>query len=209
MKFYDFSRAPSPRMVRIFMAEKGVEMEVIQVDLMSAEQMKPEFASKNPWMTVPVIELDDGTCISEISACCRYLEETHPEPPLMGRNATEKAVVEMWHHHMFQEGFMAGAEALRNSAPPMKGRALAGPHNFEQIPELAERGKVRLGHFMADLDARLADAAFVAGDAYSIADITAFVTVDFAAWVKVTPEDGHTNLKRWYDELNARPSATA
>jgi len=209
MKLYDFARAPSPRMVRIFMAEKGVEMETVQVDLMTAEQMGEAFASKNPWLTVPVIELDDGTCISEISACCRYLEETHPEPPLMGRDAKDKAVVEMWNHHMFQEGFMAAAEALRNFAPPMKGRALAGPHNFEQIPDLAERGRARLGHFMADLDARLGESKYVAGENYSIADITTFVTVDFAGWVKVAPEDGHTNLKRWHDEMNARPSAKA
>lgn len=209
MKLYDFTRAPSPRMVRIFMAEKGVEMETVQVDLMTAEQMRPEFAAKNPWLTVPVIELDDGTCISEISACCRYLEETHPEPPLLGRDAKEKALVEMWNHHMFQEGFMAGAEALRNSAPPMKGRALAGPRNFDQIGDLAERGVTRLGHFMEDLDSRLGESKYVAGDSYSVADITAFVTVDFAGWVKVAPQDNQTNLKRWYDEMNARPSAKA
>ena len=134
MKLYDFTRAPSPRLVRIFMAEKGVEMETIQVGLMSGEQMKPEFAAKNPWLTVPVIELDDGTCISEISACCRYLEETNPEPPLFGSDAKDKALVEMWNHHMFQEGFMAVAEALRNSAPPMKGRGLAGPAPAAQGP---------------------------------------------------------------------------
>ena len=209
MKLYDFTKAPSPRMVRIFMAEKGVEMETIQVDLMTAEQMKPDFAVKNPWLTVPVIELDDGTCISEVSACNRYLEEVHPEPALLGRDAKEKAVVEMWNHHMFMEGFMAGAEALRNSAPPMKGRALAGPHNFEQIPDLAERGIIRLGHFMADLDARLGENKYVAGDSYSVADITALVVVDFAGWVKVTPQEDQTNLNRWYDEVNARPSAKA
>ena len=111
MKIYDFARAPSPRIVRIFMAEKGVEMKTIQVDLTSGEQMKPDFAAKNPWLTVPVIELDDGTCISEISACCRYLEEIHPDPLLLGCDAKDKALVEMWNHHMFQEGFMAVAEA--------------------------------------------------------------------------------------------------
>lgn len=209
MIFYDFKKAPSPRMVRIFMAEKGVHMETVQVDLMTAEQMKPEFAAKNPWLTVPMIELDDGTCISEISACNRYLEETYSEPPLLGRDAKEKAVIEMWNHHMFMEGFMAGAEALRNSALPMKGRALAGPHNFEQIPDLAARGLTRLVHFMADLDTRLGESKYVAGDSYSVADITALVVVDFAGWVKVAPQEDQINLKRWYDEVNGRPSATA
>jgi len=117
------------------MAEKGVEIENIQVDLMSGEQMKPEFAAKNPWQTVPVIELDDRTCISEIGACCRYLEEIHLEPQLFRRNPKDKALVEMWNHHAFQEGFMAVAEALRNSAPRMKGRGLAGPRSFDQIPD--------------------------------------------------------------------------
>ena len=167
MIFYDFKKAPSPRMVRIFMVEKGVDMETVQVDLMTAEQMKPEFAAKNPWLTVPMIELDDGTCISEISACNRYLEETYSEPPLLGRDAKEKAVIEMWNHHMFMEGFMA------------------------------------------DLDTRLGESKYVAGDSYSVADITALVVVDFAGWVKVAPQEDQMNLKRWYDEVNARPSATA
>lgn len=209
MKFYDFARAPSPRIVRIFMAEKGVEMKTVQVDLTSGEQMKPDFAAKNPWLTVPVIELDDGTCISEISACCRYLEEIHPDPLLLGCDAKDKALVEMWNHHMFQEGFMAVAEALRNSARRMKGRGLTGSQNYDQIPDLAERGVARIGHFMEDLDVRLSKSKYVAGGKYSIADITAFVTVDFAGWVKVVPQDNQTNLKRWHDQMGARPSALA
>jgi len=209
MKFYDFARAPSPRIVRIFMAEKGVEMKTVQVDLTSGEQMKPDFAAKNPWLTVPVIELDDGTCISEISACCRYLEEIHPDPLLLGCDAKDKALVEMWNHHMFQEGFMAVAEALRNSARRMKGRGLTGSQNYDQIPDLVERGVARIGHFMEDLDVRLSKSKYVAGGKYSIADITAFVTVDFAGWVKVVPQDNQTNLKRWHDQMGARPSALA
>ena len=184
MEAYDFTRAPSPRLVRIFAAEKGVEMETIQVDLMSGEQMKPEFAAKNPWLTVPVIELDDGTCISEISACCRYLEETNPEPPLFGSDAKDKARVEMWNHHMFQEGFMAVAEALQFRAADEGDWPLL-LRSFEQIPDLASRGVARIGHFMEDLDGRLSESKYVAGDNYSVADITAFVTVGFAGWVKV------------------------
>ena len=209
MKFYDCTPAPSPRRVRIFIAEKGLEIETVQVDLMNKEQMNPDFMAKNPWLTVPVLELDDGTCISEIGACCRYLEEAYPEPPLMGRDPKEKAVIEMWNHHMEVDGFMAGSEALRNYAKGMKGRALTGPHDYEQIPELAERGKKRLGHFFADLDTRLGESEYIAGDSYSVADITALVTVDFADWVKVTPQDDQTNLKRWYAAVSARPSAKA
>lgn len=209
MKFYDYVKAPSPRRVRIFMAEKGIEIETVQVDLMTGEQMNADFSAKNPWLTVPVLELDDGTCISEIGACCRYLEETYPEPPLMGRDAKEKAVIEMWNHHMEADGFMAGSEALRNYAKGMKGRALTGPHNYEQIPELADRGKARLANFFGDLDARLGESKYIAGDDYTVADITALVTVDFAGWVKITPQDNQTNLKRWYDDVSGRPSAKA
>ena len=209
MKFYDYVKAPSPRRVRIFMAEKGIEIETVQVDLMTGEQMNADFSTKNPWLTVPVLELDDGTCISEIGACCRYLEEAYPEPPLMGRDAKEKAVIEMWNHHMEVDGFMAGSEALRNYAKGMKGRALTGPHNYEQIPDLAERGKMRLANFFGDLDARLGDSKYIAGDAYTVADITALVTVDFAGWVKITPQDSQANLKRWYEDVSGRPSAKA
>lgn len=209
MKFYDCTPAPSPRRVRIFIAEKGLDIETIQVDLMTKEQMKPEFVAKNPWLTVPVLELDDGTCISEIGACCRYIEEAHPEPALMGSTPQEKAVIEMWNHHMEVDGFMAGSEALRNYAKGMKGRALTGPHDYEQIPELAARGKTRLTNFFADLDQRLGDSAYIAGDTFSVADITAMVTVDFAAWVKITPQEDQTNLKRWYDDVSNRPSAKA
>ena len=209
MKFYDYVKAPSPRRVRIFMAEKGIEIETVQVDLMTGEQMNADFSTKNPWLTVPVLELDDGTCISEIGACCRYLEEAYPEPPLMGRDAKEKAVIEMWNHHMEVDGFMAGSEALRNYAKGMKGRPLTGPHNYEQIPDLAERGKMRLANFFGDLDARLGDSKYIAGDAYTVADITALVTVDFAGWVKITPQDSQANLKRWYEDVSGRPSAKA
>ena len=207
MKFYDCTPAPSPRRVRIFIAEKGLDIETIQVDLRNKEQMNPDFAKKNPWLTVPVLELDDGTCISEIGACCRYLEEVHPEPPLLGRDAKDKAIVEMWNHHMEVDGIQAGSEAFRNSTKAMVGRALTGPYDYEQIPALAERGKKRLANFFETLDKRLAESRYIAGDSYSIADITAKVTVDFAGWVKVAPLDSQTNLRRWYDEVSARPSA--
>lgn len=207
MKFYDCASAPSPRRVRIFLAEKGVTVPTVQVDLRSGEQLRPEFAKLNPWRTLPVIELDDGTTISEASACCRYLEEIYPEPPLMGRDAKEKALIAMWDHHCEIEGFLAVAEAFRNQAKGMKGRALPGPVGYEQIPALAERGKARVGHFFEALNERLGESPFVAGPDYSVADITAFASVEFAGWAKLNPEDGHTDLRRWLEEMRTRPSA--
>jgi len=209
MKLYDCKPAPSPRRVRIFLAEKGVTLPVVQVDLKSGEQLQPEFARINPWRTVPVLELDDGTTISEAGACCRYLEEIHPEPALMGRTAKDKAVIAMWDHRCELDGFLAVAEALRNATPGMKGRALPGPVGYEQIPALAERGKARVQHFFEVLDERLGDSEYVAGPAYSIADITAFVAVDFASWLKLVPGEGQTSLQRWLGAMRERPSAGA
>jgi glutathione S-transferase len=209
MKLYDCKPAPSPRRVRIFLAEKNVTLPAVQVDLKGGEQLRPEFARLNPWCTVPALELDDGTTISEAVACCRYLEEAFPEPALMGREAKDKAVIAMWDHRCEMDGFLAVAEALRNSSPGMKGRALAGPVGYEQIPALAERGRTRVGHFFEVLDRRLGECEYVAGPAYSVADITAFVSVEFASWLKLMPTEGQTNLHRWLGAMRERPSAGA
>jgi glutathione S-transferase len=209
MKFYDCAPAPSPRRVRIFLAEKGVTLPTVQVDLRNGEHLKPEFAKVNPWHTVPVLELDDGTTISEAMACCRYIEETHPEPPLMGRDPKERAVIAMWEHRCEIDGFLAVAEAFRNESKGMKGRALTGAAGYEQIPALAERGKARARHFLKLLDERLVQSEFVAGPFYSVADITAFVTVEFAGWLKLVPGDDQKSLHRWLDAMRERPSAKA
>lgn len=209
MKLYDFAPAPSPRRVRMFLAEKGITIPTVQVDLRAGEQMRPEFLKLNPWGTVPVLELDDGTAISEVMACCRYIEETNPQPPLLGRDAKEKAVIAMWDHCCEVDGFLAGAEALRNESKGMTGRALPGPVGYEQIPALAERGRARVRHFFDVLNARLGECAFVAGADFSAADITAFVSVEFAAWLKLTPPEGAVALRRWLDGMRERPSAKA
>ena len=209
MKFYDCATAPSPRRVRIFLAEKGVTLPTVQVDLRNGEQLSPEFRAINPFCTVPVLELDDGTAISEAIACCRYLEERFPEPPLMGRTAEEKAVVAMWEHRAEIDGFFAAQEAFRNRATGMKGRALTGAINVEQIPQLAERGRSRVESFFRVLDERLAETPFLAGAGYTVADITALVAVDFAGWIKLTLPDELTNARRWYEAVAARPSAKA
>jgi glutathione S-transferase len=210
MKFYDCATAPSPRRVRMFIAEKGLadEIETVEVNLRDAEQLQPAFREINPYCTVPVLELNDGTRLLSTAGCCRYLEEAFPEPPLMGRTAEEKAIVADMEWRMEIDGFMAAGEALRNYAKRLENRAMVGPDNYAQIPELAERGRQRAARFLERLDATLAERDFVAGDAISIADITAYCTVDFAKWAKVDVPDDAANLQRWFAAMAERPSAS-
>ena len=209
MKLYDCATAPSPRRARIFIAEKGLDIPMHEINLREGEQFADWFKEKNPCCTVPALELDDGTCIPETMSICRYLEAEHPEPALFGRTSLEQAEITFWNRRVESEGMMGIAEALRNRAGGFKNRAMTGQLGLSQIPELAERGRLRAEHFMGVLDARLQDSEFVGGAAFSIADITALVFVDFAAWVKLVPGDELTNLKRWHEAVSARPSATA
>jgi glutathione S-transferase len=209
MKFYDCTTAPSPRRVRIFLAEKGITLPTVQVDLRSGEQFSDAFRAINPDCTVPALQLDDGTVIADAVAICQYLEELHPEPPLIGSIPQERAVVTAFNRGIERDGFFAAMDALRNTATGLKSRALPGPHDYEQIPALAERGRKRLEHFYRDMDARLSGRAFVAGDRYTIADVSAMVVVDFAGRLKLAVPDDCANLKRWYAAVSARPSAKA
>jgi len=209
MKFYDCAIAPSPRRVRIFLAEKGMTVPTIQVDLRKGEQFGDAFRAVNPDCTVPVLELDDGTRIFDSVAICVYLEQTRPEPPLMGADPVERATVAEWQRRAERDGFLAVAEAFRNSTPAFKTRALPGPDDYPQIPALVERGRARTQTFFKVMNARLADRAFVAGERYTIADITALVAVDFAGWIKLTIPDDCAHLRRWHQAVAARPSAKA
>jgi glutathione S-transferase len=185
-------------------------MPIVPVDLAAREQFSDAYAAINPRRVVPTLVLDDGTAIGEVPAILRYLEEVHPEPPLLGTTAKNKAQIAMWERRAELEGFAAVMEAVRNSVPALKNRAIAGPHDYQQIPELVERSKVRVRNFYVDFNARLADVSFVAGDEFSVADITAIVTVDFATKAAGLPlADEHTGLKRWYDAISARPSMGA
>jgi glutathione S-transferase len=210
IKLYHFAGSPNSRRVRIFLAEKGLSIPLIPVDLGKGEQHSEAYRAINPRRVVPTLVLEDGTAIGEVPAICRYIEEIYPQTPLLGETAKEKALVTMWERRAELEGFAAVMEAVRNAAPGLKGRAIAGPHDYAQIPELAERSKQRVKDFFADLDVRLGEVPFVAGDRYSVADITAMVTVDFAAKAINFPvPEEHAALKRWYDQVSTRPSASA
>ncbi len=209
MKLYDCETAPSPRRVRIFLAEKGLEVPRVQVDLRNNEQLTEAFRAKNPQCTVPVLELDDGTLIWGIDPICRYVEDLHPEPALYGRDPVQRALIAMWNSRMENEGFLAAADAYRNYTPGLKNRALTGPHDFAQIPALAERSRQRLGLYLEMLNERLAERRFVASDDFTVADITALVVVDFCGWLKMRPGERHADLSRWYAQVSARPSAAA
>ena len=208
MKLYDFSLAPSPRRVRMFIAEKGIEVPSVQVNTRERQQFSDEYRAINPNCVVPTLVLDDGTCLGESVAICRYLEEIHPEPPLMGRDARDKAIVEMWSRQAEFEGYLAAAEALRNSAPMFEDRGLPGvPGGVPQIPALVKRGRQTMGRLFPKLDLQLTANRFLAGDTFTIADITAYVAIDFAGRAEIGIPADCTNVARWFAEVGKRPSA--
>lgn len=207
--FYDYAPAPSPRRARILLAEKGIEPEIIQIDMAKGEQLSDDYKKINPGCTIPALRLEDDTVLTDNAGIAAWAEAYKPEPPLLGTTPTEKGLVMSWNARCEFEGLMAIAEILRNTSDGMKGRAMTGPINFEQIPALAERGAARLPLFFDALNARLEGREFIAIDSYSLADITALVVIDFARWVKFKPAETHTNLLRWHAAVSARPSAKA
>lgn len=209
MIFYDCSTAPSPRRARMFIAEKGITPEVRQVDLGSGAHLSADFLSVNPGGTVPVLVTDSGDALVENIGIVTYLEAAFPEPPLMGRTPEEKGQIATWNAICEMQGGMAVAETLRNSSPRMKDRALPGPRNYAQIPELAERGRARVAAFFDLLEDRLAGRDYLATDHLTWADITGFVFVDFARAVRMTVPEGHAATRAWFDRIAARPSAQA
>lgn len=206
LKLYDCSTAPSPRRARMFLAEKNIQWETINIDLRSGEQMGADFKTINPRATVPALMTEDGNVLTENIAIAAYVEATYPDPPLMGTTPLEKARVLEWDFRCTMEGLLAIAEVLRNSSPHMKGRALPGPRNLDQISDLVERGRTRLGWFFEDMENHLATTDFVAGDRYTMADITMTVVFDFSKWVKAQPGTDHTALHAYMDRMRERPS---
>ncbi len=206
MILYDCATAPSPRRARIFLIEKAVPFDTVPIDLRQAEQMGDAFRAINPLCTVPALRTDEGAVLTDNAAIAAYLEAHCPQPPLLGVTALDKAEIASWNWRVEFEGLMAIAEALRNSAPAMVNRALPGPVDYAQIPELAQRGLIRVQQFMDMLETRLEGRDFIAAQQFSVADITAVVAVDFARVVRVKPGAQHVNLKRWREVMGARES---
>lgn len=203
---YDCSTAPSPRRARILLAEKGIAHETVQIDLRAGEQFSAAYREVNPSCTVPALRTPEGVVLTDNASIAAWAESVQPEPALFGGLPLERAEVAGWHWRAEFDGLMAVAEVLRNVSPALVNRALPGPVAYPQIPELAQRGQARLAAFFQALNERLKDRPFVAGDRFSIADITAVVAVDFARAVKVRPGAEHPHLLRWRAALDARPS---
>ncbi len=211
MKLYDTPMAPNPRRVRIFMAEKGISCETVEINILKGENLGDAYLAVNPRGLLPTLVLDDGAVLDESVAICRYLEETHPQPPLMGTDPLSKARIEARQRHMEFDGLAGAADAFRNSFPGFAKRGLPGDGGaVDAIPALAERGRTRVRLFYQRLNRDLQDAEFVAGDTYSIADITGLCAVDFAVGAARMPiPEDCANLRRWHALVSARPSARA
>ena len=203
MKIYDFAFAPNPRRLRIFVAEKGLKIPIEQVDIFTGQNRTPEMLAKNPAGGLPVMELDDGSHLAESVAICRYLESLHPEPNLMGKNSREQAEIEMWNRRVELGLFGAAGRAFQHTNELFKER-------IKQFPEYGETQRETTKQQLAWLDAQIGNKPFVAGDRFTIADITAEVAVDFAAQAAgVTADPALKNLGRWYQSVSGRPSAKA
>ena len=203
MKLYNSNLAPSPRRVRIFLAEKAVSIPFVEVDLAKLEHKTAEFSGLNPFETIPILELDDGTRIAETIAICRYIEAQWPEPNLFGSTVLEQATIEMWQRQLEWRLLFPIAQVVRHSHPKMA--AMECP----QIPDWAAVNRPKALHAMAIVDETLRDRPFIAGDRFTVADITGLVALDFAksARIAIPPELVHLN--RWHETLKARPSAAA
>jgi glutathione S-transferase len=203
MKILQTKTAPNPRRVRVFLAEKGIEVPYEELDLMQGALKTAEFTNLNRFQRVPVLILDDGTAIAETMAICRYFEETKPEPALLGKGARQRAVIEMWNRRMELGLLFSVAQAFRHLHPA------AAPLEVPQVAAWGEANKPRALEILQFMDEELGKHRFVAGDDYSVADITALVAVDFARVARIQRSEGHKNLARWHAEVSARPSAKA
>lgn len=202
MRIYDTKTAPTPRRVRMFLAEKGIEMDYVQVDLAKGENLSPEMRLKNPIGKIPVLELDDGTCIGESDAICLYFETLHPEPALMGTGALQKATVAMWQRQIDLCLFMQIGMCFQHSTGYFKDR-------MTPVPEYGKVAGENARKYLTVLDKRVAEQPYMAGENFSIADITALCSIDFARVVDIRISAEQTHLQAWYDKVAARPSAKA
>ena len=203
MKILQTKTAPNPRRVRVFLAEKGIEVPYEELDLMQGALKTAEFTNLNRFQRVPVLILDDGTAIAETMAICRYFEETKPEPALLGKGAKQRAVIEMWNRRLELHLLVAISHVFRNSHPAM------AKMEIPQVAAWAEANKPRVLDFLKLLDDELKNRRYAAGDTYTVADITGMIGIDFMKPAKMTVPDEFTNVKRWHAEVSARPSAHA
>lgn len=202
MKIYDTKTAPTPRRVRIFLAEKGISIEYVQVDLAKGENLSAQMRAKNPIGKIPVLELDDRTCIGESDAICLYFETLHPEIPLLGVTAIEKATIAMWQRQIEMCLFNQIGMCFQHTSGYFKDR-------MTPVPEFGKVSGVNAEKYLHVLEKRLSEYEFMAGDKFSIADITAFCAIDFGRVVNIRISDEQVNLQRWYARMNERPSARA
>jgi len=203
MKLFDGGRAPNPRRVRVFLAEKGLSVPLVPVDMGAMEHRREAVSSRNPLQRLPVLELDDGTILTESVAICRYFEELQPEPPLFGTGALGKARVEMWQRRVELNLFNAVAAAFRHLHPAMK------EWEVPQIPAWGEANKPKAVEFLRFLDGELDGREFIAGDSYTIADITGLIAIDFMKPARIQVPSDCTHVQRWYQAVSSRPSAMA
>ena len=203
MKLYTFDPAPNPRRLTLFMQYKGIEIETQQIDMMAAEQLGDDYRKVNPDCTVPALVLDDGTVLTEVVGICAYLDATYADKPLMGSTPVEQAQVISWDHKLFLTVMLPIAGMLRNRGEGFKDRALPGPLDIPQIPELIDRGALQLQYILPKIDAHLADNKWLAGDNFTFADIDLLVGIDFLAWVKQSVPDECSHLKAWQERAAA------
>lgn len=203
MKIIEAAPAPNPRRVRIFLAEKGIEIPFEQINIMERKHKSSEFGDLNPFQTVPVLVLDDGSTLAESIAICRYFEELQPEPALFGGTPLEKAQIEMWQRRMELGLLFRVAQTLRHTNPKMA--HLESP----QFPDWGEANRGRVAEVLAIIDAQLASNPYIAGSSFSVADITALVALNFMKPARVERPEGLAHLDRWYSEVSTRPSASA
>lgn len=203
MKLFDGGRAPNPRRVRIYLAEKGIDIPMVSIDMGALEHRSEQISSRNPLQRLPVLELDDGTIISETIAICRYFEELNPDPPMFGTGPLDRAIVEMWSRRVELHLFYPVAQAFRHLHPAMK------EWEVPQVAAWGEANKPKAVGMLRLLDRQLAEQPFIAGENYTIADITALAAIDFMKPARIVMPDDCHNLMRWHKDVSSRPSAKA
>jgi glutathione S-transferase len=211
VKLYDCHIAPNPRRARIFLAEKNVKLEKVEINILAGENLQDDFLAVNPRGLLPVLELDDGTYIDEVMAICRYFEELQPEPALLGRDLKEKAIVTMRQRKMEFDGMISSSEVFRNQHKEFSKRSIPGGGKDEipAIPALIDRGNQTLDRFFWWLEKYLEDGPYLTGEQFTMVDITAVCSIGFAEWSDIHVPDANTRTKEWYEKVLARPSIEA